>query len=305
MSSLPCQILVLGAGELGEAVLSAICSHPRRQGAKITVLVRSRKPELCGKLAAWKVSPLYADITLAKQASDLAAIFRRFDIVISCTGMYAPPGTQLKIAQAAIQANVKRFFPWQFGLDYDAIGRGSGQDLFDEQLDVRDLLRGQDAVPWTIVSTGLFMPFLFEESFGVVVGLDRPDQPIKMNALGSVDNQVTVTTVEDIANAVAETLYAAPVRGILFLSGQTVSYGQVAAILREVLSSRTVLLEERSVAQLKKDLELKPADGMRKYRLVFGKGKGVSWEDNKTFNEQRGLKVAGVKEWAEKNLVER
>jgi len=54
---------------------------------------------------------------------------------------------------------VKRYFPWQFGVDYDVIGRGSAQDLFDKQLDVRHLLRGQSGTEWVVVSTGMFMSF--------------------------------------------------------------------------------------------------------------------------------------------------
>ena len=58
--------------------------------------------------------------------------------------MSLPAGTQLKLAHAVLGVkggNVKRYVPWQFGVDYDIIGRGSAQELFDEQLGVRDLLR--------------------------------------------------------------------------------------------------------------------------------------------------------------------
>jgi len=80
---------------------------------------------------------------------------------------------------------VKRYFPWQFGVDYDVIGRGSAQDLFDEQLDVRDLLRGQSGTEWVVVSTGMFMSFLFEPWFGVVeVGKDGGDESQGLGALG-------------------------------------------------------------------------------------------------------------------------
>jgi hypothetical protein len=41
-----------------------------------------------------------------------------------------------------LQAGVERYVPWQFGVDYDVVGRGSGQEVFDEQSDVRDMLRG-------------------------------------------------------------------------------------------------------------------------------------------------------------------
>ncbi|MGF6742959.1 hypothetical protein OKW47_006770 [Paraburkholderia atlantica] len=95
---------------------------------------------------------------LARQScAELAATFRRFDTVISCTGFVVGPGVQLKITQAALDAKVKRYF--RFGVDYDIIGRGSAQVLFDEQLDVRDLLRAQTGTEWVIVSTGMFTSF--------------------------------------------------------------------------------------------------------------------------------------------------
>jgi hypothetical protein len=61
----------------------------------------------------------------------------------------ADPGKQRDVAELrSLDAGVKRYFPWQFGVDYDVIGGGSAQDLFDEQLDVRDLLRSQDRTEW-------------------------------------------------------------------------------------------------------------------------------------------------------------
>lgn len=89
----------------------------------------------------------------------LAALFRPFHTIISCTGFVAGRDTQFKLAHAVLVAGVARYFPWQFGVDCDVIGRGSAQDLFDEQLDVRDLLRGQEGTEWVIVSTGMFMSF--------------------------------------------------------------------------------------------------------------------------------------------------
>ena len=128
-----------------------------------------------------------------------------FHTVISCTGFVGGPGVQRKIARAALDGGVKRFVPWQFGVDYDAIGRGSPQDLFDEQLDVRDLLRAQQATEWVIVSTGMFTSFLFEPAFGVVdLAANR------VNALGSLDTAVTLTTADDIGALTAEILFARP-----------------------------------------------------------------------------------------------
>lgn len=55
-------------------------------------------------------------------------------------------------------------FPWQFGVDFEAIGRGGPLDIFDAQLDVRELLRSQDKTEWVVISTGMFMSYLFNPS---------------------------------------------------------------------------------------------------------------------------------------------
>jgi len=39
---------------------------------------------------------------------------------------------QRKITAAVLHAGVGRYVPWQFGVDYDVVGRGSGQDIWDE-----------------------------------------------------------------------------------------------------------------------------------------------------------------------------
>lgn len=92
----------------------------------------------------------------------------------------------------------KRYVPWQFGVDYDVVGRGSGQKVFDEQSDVRDMLRRQTATQWVIVSTGMFTSFLFEPAFGVV-DLEHG----KVHALGSWHNRLTITTSDNIGRLTA------------------------------------------------------------------------------------------------------
>lgn len=79
------------------------------------------------------------------------AVFARFDTVVGCAGMVAGRETPMKLATAALKSGVKRYFPWQFGVDFEVIGRGSPQDLFDAQLDVRELLRAQDKTEWVIM----------------------------------------------------------------------------------------------------------------------------------------------------------
>jgi NmrA-like family protein len=298
-------ILVLGAGELGMPVLRNLVRRlDASSGTTVTVLLRhsSINSEDPGKqrdvaeLRSLGVRFLAGD--LADPNADLSSLFKGYHTVIGCTGFVTGRGLQLRLARAVLEAGLKRYFPWQFGVNYDAIGRGSAQDLFDEQLDVRDLLRSQKRTEWVIVSTGMFTSFLFEPSFGVV---DLGQNVV--HALGSWDTSVTVTTPEDIGALTAEICYAEPriVDSIVYTAGDTVTYGQLADIVDSVLG-RKVRRVEWSLPELRSELAKDPDNAIKKYRVVFAEGKGVSWNLDETFNGQRGIGVLGVKAWAKENL---
>ncbi|MDR5814122.1 aromatic alcohol reductase [Caballeronia sp. LZ033] len=301
-------ILVLGAGELGMAMLRSLSGQiGHADNVSLAVLLRpstiaSDNPGKQKDLAELRELGLeFVAANLATQTrAELAAIFRRFDTVISCTGFAGGPGVQLKIAHATLDAGVRRYFPWQFGVDYDIIGRGSAQDLFDEQLDVRDLLRGQSQTEWVIVSTGMFTSFLFEKSFGVV-DLDTHT----VNALGSLDNAVTVTTADDIAALTTEILFATPSisNRVVHVAGDTVTYREVADTVDRLLGIK-VQRKEWTVPELERQLDEAPHDGLRKYRVVFAQGRGVAWDKRQTFNAQRGIRVTSLEEWVRETMTE-
>jgi len=300
-------ILVLGAGELGNAILTYL-SQKRSKTTKITVLFRpstisstdpAKRADIA-RIQALDIAILPGDISGDTPAA-LSALFKPFDLIVSCLGFASGPGSQIKLAKAVLDAGVKRYFPWQFGVDYDAIGRGSAQDLFDEQLDVRDLLRRQSATEWVIVSTGMFTSFLFEAYFGVV---DLSEGEGVVRALGSWENQVTVTTPEDIGRLTAEIVFEAPrvVNQIVYTAGETISYGRLAEVVEEVTGKRP-RREVWSVDKLKADWRADPKNPIKKYRVVFAEGKGVSWEVEKTFNWRKKIAVVDVRSWALENLA--
>ncbi|WP_168789812.1 aromatic alcohol reductase [Paraburkholderia aromaticivorans] len=300
-------ILVLGAGELGMAVLRSLARRAASSpGVSVAVLLRqstlqssdAAKQKDVTELRSLAIELVPGDLAAQSEAS-LAALFRRFDTVISCTGFVGGKGVQMKIARAVLEAGVERYFPWQFGVDYDVIGRGSAQDLFDEQLDVRDLLRAQDRTEWVIVSTGMFTSFLFEPSFGVV---DLGQNTV--HALGSWDNAVTVTTAEDIGKLTVEIVFAEPriVDEVVFVAGDTVTYRQLADAVDAVLGHKARRVEW-SVPQLQSELAEEPDSAVRKYRVVFAEGAGVSWDMGRTFNARRGMAVCSMEQWMRENLL--
>ncbi|KAI1168553.1 NAD(P)-binding protein [Nemania serpens] len=299
------RILVVGAGELGTAMLEGLTQHAGHGASRpsITVMLRpstidsadGEKLRANAHLRSLGASLVAGDI-VRDSVEHLAGIFGLFDTVVVCSGFGFPAGTQLRLARAALKARVPRYFPWQWGIDYDVVGAGSAQDLFDEQLEVRRLLRAQNEVDWVIVSTGLFVSFIFVPEFGLVDLKDRT-----LRALGSWDTRVSVTTPTDIGRVAAELVYEPRGinRQIVFAAGDTVSYGDVADLVekrfggpwkRELWDMQT--LGERSKAN--------PDDGMVKYQNVFGAGKGVAWDMAATVNAQRGMKMETVEDYLKK-----
>ena len=300
-------ILVLGAGELGLPVLRNLALRAKDlKGTKISVLLREStltSDEPGKKLALKEIRNLGINIVtgdlVMSSVDDLASLFAQFDTVVGCTGYAAGINTPMKLAQAALQARIPRYFPWQFGADFDAIGRGSPQDIFDAQIDVRDLLRSQHETEWVIISTGIFMSYLFEPDFGVV---DLQNDTV--HALGSIDNTMTLTTPDDIGMLTAAIVFNTPrIRNeIVYIAGDTLTYADVADKLQSALG-RPFSCTEWSEQHLMDKLALNPQDMMSKYRAVFAQGRGVAWDKKQTFNERHNIPVTDVAAWINANLI--
>lgn len=302
-------ILVLGAGELGLPVLRNLARLAKEKpGSKVSVLLRQstldsqdagKKREL-DELRALGVALVAGDL-VKDSIAELAVVFARFDTVIGCAGMVAGRETPMKLARAALASGVKRYFPWQFGVDYDVIGRGSPQDLFDAQLEVRELLRAQSQTEWVIISTGMFTSFLFEPAFEVV---DLVTDTVR--ALGSLDTQVTLTTPEDIGRLTAEIVFFEPRfrNEIVYLAGDTLAYGELAGLLERVLQ-RPFSTQVWTLPQLLDELEKEPDEQLKhiwKYRAVFAQGRGVAWPMETTFSARHGFAVTSAEQWAREHL---
>jgi len=291
-------ILVLGAGELGMPVLRNLaCRAKDIDGAKISVLLRESAIESGDPAKQRDIAEIRAaGITIVPgdlvndTIDELAELFARYDTVIGCAGYAAGINTPMKLARAALQSGIPRYFPWQFGVDFKAIGRGGPQDIFDAQLDVRELLRSQDKTEWVIISTGMFMSYLFEPDFGVV-DLENSE----VHALGSLDTAVTMTTPDDIGVLTADIVFFEPTirNEIVFLAGDTVTYGEVADKLEAALG-RPFKRSVWTVPFLMEELANDPKNMVRKYRAAFAIGRGVSWPKEGTFNDRQGIPVTDL-----------
>ncbi|KAL8782742.1 MAG: hypothetical protein Q9213_005120 [Squamulea squamosa] len=301
------RILVLGAGELGLPILHSLAhgasTSPPSSRPTITLLIRpttllSPSPSKSKELSTLRdldVSFLAADIATST-AAQLASHFKQFDTIISCTGFAGGPGIQLKLLHAVLEAGVAHYYPWQFGVDYDITGPDAADGLFREQCEVRQLLRGQEKVKWTIVSTGMFTSFLFESFFGVVEGLEnvRAGGEVVVRALGSWENEVTVTTPEDIGEVVSKLVLEDHRTGVVFTAGDTVTYGRLADLLEVKFGKNKVRREVWDLDHLRAELKNDPENQIKKYRYLFAEGKGVSWDKASAVNDELNIKTTDV-----------
>jgi hypothetical protein len=300
-------ILVLGAGELGLPVLRNMARRAKDvKRAKISALLRgsavesdvSAKQRDIAEIRSLGIEIVLGDL-VKSSIDELASVFAQYDTVIGCAGYAAGIDTPMKLAKAVLQSGIPRYFPWQFGVDFDVIGRGGPQDIFDAQLDVRELLRAQTDTEWVIISTGMFMSYLFEPEFGVV-DLEKGE----VHALGGLDTAVTLTTPDNIGALTAEIVFAEPTirNEIVYLAGDTVTYGEVADKLEAALH-RPFSRSEWTVPFLMEELARDPQNMMRKYRAAFAQGRGVAWNKDGTFNQRHAIPVTDVAAWIDANLV--
>jgi uncharacterized protein YbjT (DUF2867 family) len=302
----PTKILLLGAGELGTAFLPHLSKLPN-----VSIVVGVRRPENYVHLRSNNV--LLTQVDTTSPSSSLAEVFSRFDILISATGFGQDPSFMSKLAREALTAGkIKKergegrlwFFPWQWGVDYDVTGDGDGlMPLFGEQKKVRDLLREEaeeSNVKWTIVSTGIFMSFLFEPFWGIVDRSKENDGEIVVRALRDGEHKVTVTDVHDIGRVLARIVMGDvdAENRVVYAAGDTVSYAQLADIVSTV-SRKKVERVAWGIPHLQEELSRNPEDGIKKYRLVFAR-EGVYWDKEKTANAKLDMNMVDIETYARK-----
>ncbi|SEA63460.1 aromatic alcohol reductase [Pedobacter hartonius] len=293
--------LVIGTGEVGLAMLNSLYDQQEKLGRPLTIGVLVQP--VSSFIDELHANKRYAGIRieavdLVKESNEtLASVFGRYDTVICCSGFSIGAGMQVKITQAVLAAGVRKYIPWQFGADYDRIGRGSAQPVFDEQLEVRDMLRAQQKTHWVIVSTGMITSFLFREDFGVISLKDR-----MVRALGDWQHSLTLTACEDIGALTVAILFHDPevLDEVVFVAGDTVSFEEIGKLM-DLLFGGEFKKTLWDVPHLHKKLEEEPHDVFNRYRLVFTHP-GVTWSMDETFNYQNKIPTVGLSQWAKENL---
>lgn len=294
--------LIIGAGEVGLAMLNSLHDYQEKHGQQLEIGVLVQP--LVSSAARIKNNPRFANVKVEaldlvnENIQNLITVFEKYDTIVCCSGFSTGRGMQVKITNAVLDAGVRRYVPWQFGVDYDKIGRGSAQPSFDEQLEVRDLLRAQHNTHWIIVSTGMITSFLFREDFGVINLSEK-----KISALGDWQNSLTLTSCEDIGNLTIEILFHQPeiLDQVVFIAGDTLTFEEMFHKL-EGLFDTGFDRKVWDIPQLEKDAKDNSDKVFSRYRLVFT-NPGVTWPLSDTFNYQNKIATVGFERWINENIL--
>lgn len=240
-------------------------------------------------------------------AEELTEKFKRYAAVVSCSGASFKDGTQTKIAEAVIAAGVGLYVPWEFGPEYEEVGKDAAHGISAESLTIREILKAQTQTKHLIFSVGLFMSWLFSQAFGVV-DLDKNS----IRALGSWDNKITLAAPQDIGRVVADVLLdtAGLENQILHVAGETLSWSEIGDVVEEYFGCKFEL-DLISFNQLSKRLEgngeEEPVDeretSRRRYQMMFA-GPGVAWEVERTVNHKRRIDMMDLREYLESTYAD-
>lgn len=87
----------------------------------------------------------------------------------------------------------------------------------------------------------------------------------------------------------------------IFIAGDTLSYADLALLLEEA-TGKPVQRTLRTVQSARSDLAKEPNNEIYKYQVVFGEGRGVSWDLSKTWNHEHGILGLSVQEYMARYL---
>lgn len=297
----------------------SLLAHPAYDPSKISLTLVVRPETLAALDAGTDLSSekikslqafhsrglLLASTNLVSDSEEsLANLFRQYTCVIHAGAMTLPQGTQLKVSRAALTAEVEEYVPWQWGVDYDLIGKSGGLGLFAEQCEVRELLRAQNRTRWFILSCGVFMSFLFEEFWGVVVR-DKDGKVSGVRALGGRDHKITATTVEDIARCNAElVLVSTRERNkAVYIAGDTTKYDEFADVVENAVG-RKVRREVWTTEWLKERAKQEPENKLWRYRVVFSEDRGLAWEKKGTYNDVKSIDMESIDAYVKRSRLQ-
>lgn len=228
-------VLAGGTGDLGERIARALVAR----GALVRALVRHGSAT--GKLRGTGAEPFPVDFgdPVALRTACTGA-----ECVVSALNGLEPVilGTQAQLLEAAVMADVPRFIPSDFSLDYQAIPEGQNRN-FDLRRRFRQRL---DAAPIraTSIFSGAFADMLVGQMPLIARRIDR------VLYWGSSDVRFGLTTKDDTAAYTAAAALDPQAPRDLHIAGSYVNARDLAAIMAELTGHRYRVFRAGSLGSL-------------------------------------------------------
>lgn len=300
-------ILVIGAGDLGVAMAKALRRHPAAYDVSVLLPpwttaqgASGSESGLISTLRALDIRLVPGDFESDSEDS-LKETLSCFHTVIGCSGFSSGvSGLQTMVARLVLDAGVARYVPWQFGVDYEVLSQGPLRNIVEEQVQVRALLRSQEATSWIIVSSGIFMSALLDHNELGIKSFNKN----KLRALGSWDTQITTTDMEDVASITTAILMERPEvkNEVCFVAGDTLSYGQIVNDYPKMYMAHQCAKELWSREYLLGRLAADPENELKGQKCIFASDTGIAWSKADSWNGRRGIQTKTVRQYLEQQL---
>jgi len=235
-------VLVVGAsGNLGSKFAKELLKLKR---SEVRVLVRSQnastgeKQELIQELKQLGAQVVEGDVN---SVDSLKKALTGVDAVISAVSGETLGQGQLNLLEAVKQTGtIKRFIPSEFGVDLDRVGKGKFFVL-DTKIAFGEKV-AQTGIPYTIVSTSIFLTYLISPFMGIDVANAQVQVP------GGVgDFKISTTHPDDIAAITARLLYDTRARNAhIQIASDTLTWNELISHLESAYGKK---FERKAVSE--------------------------------------------------------
>lgn len=286
------KVAVAGAtGNLGPAIVKALLDAD----FQVIVLTRSGKTEGLPSM----VKAIKVDYTSQSSLVD-ALKSNGVDAIVSNLPKH---DDQLPLIDAAIEADVKRFLPSDFGSNISGNADVRKLPVFQGKVMVQDYLnKRQDQIENTVIVNGVFLDWALEKGFLI----NKHGGPTAL--FDDPNNKISTTTLADVGKAVAGVLKhpAETKNKTVYVQSTSVSQNELLAIAKKVRPDLETPTEKVDTEQLLKTsigmLERGEDIGTAMFNFlkvsIFNKNYGSDW----SYRNDNAL--LGVKELSKEELKE-
>ena len=292
------KVLVVGAtGRLGSLITSALLNKPTVQ---VSALIRKGSETKAEQLKEKGVQLISG--ALNDSVEELQQACQNVDVIISA--VIGSEDTildgQLRLLEAAKKAGVKRFIPSDYSADYLRASIGD-HDHFDMRKQVAEQVK-QSGIGYTIFLNGVFMETFFGPFLNII---DTKNH--KITYYGSADTLVDTTTYEDSAKYVVEAaLDPEQLNKTVTVSGDRVTYTQLAQQIEQVTGHKITLERKGNVEDLKKLIETTKNTTHNVWAYIgmqyqYALHSGICELKNIQNSKYPNVQPTSIKQWLEKN----